>query len=331
MTRRAALLLAIALPGAALAQAPLGAPMPRGRAVVDGAHVTLGDLFENAGPRADAVLGPSPAPGRRFVVEAQQLSAIARDFGLSWRPMGGELRVVVERPGRAMRREEMLDPLKGELVSLGADVALEPDVPGFQPPVLPQMAGVPRVAVDGAQYDAATQRFVATLVVVAEGMPTFSQRVAGRMVATRDAVIAARALRTGDILRPDDIQIERVPADRLRAGAAAGPDAVVGQRVRRPVAAGQTLAPTDVTPVALIARDAPVMLLHESPGLTLTAQGRALEDGFAGRAFPVLNLASGTVVLAQAVDSQNARAMGAAPQGTVPAHVAARAVPRNTP
>ncbi|MBY0337783.1 MAG: flagellar basal body P-ring formation chaperone FlgA [Acetobacteraceae bacterium] len=327
MTRRAALLLAVLpiLPAAAQA------PSPRSRAVVDAAHVTLGDLFEHAGPRADTVLGPAPAPGRRFVVEGPQLAAIARDFGLGWQPFGGEARVVVERPGRAMRREELLDPLREELATLGADPAFEPDVPGFQPPVLPLLAGTPRVAVDGAQYDPATQRFAATLVVVAEGMPTFTQRVAGRMVAMRDVVLAARALRAGEVLRDGDLELQRQPADRVRAAAAQGFDAVLGQRLRRAVPAGQALTSADVTPVALVARDAPVLLLHEAPGLTLTAQGRALEDAFPGRSFPVLNLASGTVVLAEALDGRHARAMGAAPPGSIPNHVAARAAPRNMP
>jgi flagella basal body P-ring formation protein FlgA len=54
--------------------------------VIEGGLVTLGDLFDNAGPRAVQPLGPAPAPGRRFVVEAPQLAIIARDNKLVWTP-----------------------------------------------------------------------------------------------------------------------------------------------------------------------------------------------------------------------------------------------------
>ena len=57
-------------------------------AVVEDAVVRLSDLFENAGPRGAAVLGPAPAPGARLVVEAPQLFAIAR----AWRRRRAEHR-----------------------------------------------------------------------------------------------------------------------------------------------------------------------------------------------------------------------------------------------
>ncbi|WP_203071313.1 flagellar basal body P-ring formation chaperone FlgA [Falsiroseomonas ponticola] len=306
----------LALP--ALAQPPA----PRAQAVVEAAVVTLGDIFEHAGARADATLGPAPAPGRRFVVEAPQLAAIARDYGLAWRPLAGDERVVVERPGRAMRREEVLEPLRAELVALGADPELDLDIPGFQPPNLPAGAPDARIAVDGALWDGVSRRFSATLVVVAEGMPTFTQRVSGRAVAMRDVVVAARPLRAGEMVMPGDVTVTRQAVDRAAPNAAEDAEAVTGQRLRRAIAAGQTVSAADVAAAPVIARDSVVQLLHQAPGLTLTAQGRALEDGFRGRTLHVLNLASGSVVQAEVLGPGRARAVGAAI--TLPPAIAAR-------
>lgn len=306
----------LALP--ALAQAPA----PRTQAVVEAAVVTLGDIFEHAGPRAEATLGPAPAPGRRFVVESAQLAAIARDYGLAWRPMAGDERVVVERPGRAMRREEVLEPLRAELVALGADPELDLDIPGFQPPSLPAGAPDARIAVDGALWDATSRRFSATLVVVAEGMPTFTQRVSGRAVAMRDVVVAARPLRTGEMVMPGDVTVTRQAVDRAAANAAEDAEAVVGQRLRRAIGTGQAVSAADVVAAPVIARDSVVQLLHQAPGLTLTAQGRALEDGFRGRTLHVLNLASGSVVQAEVLGPGRARAVGTATN--LPPAIAAR-------
>lgn len=299
-------------------------PTPRAQAVVEGAVVTLGDIFDHAGPRAETTLGPAPAPGRRFVVESAQLAAIARDYGLAWRPMAGDERVVVERPGRAMRRDEIVEPLRAELVALGADPELDLDIPNFQPPSLPAGAPEARVAVDGALWDGVSRRFSATLVVVAEGMPTFNQRISGRAVAMRDVVVAARPLRGGEMVLPADVQISRVAVDRAPGNATDDPELVVGQRLRRSLATGQAVAAADVVAAAVITRDSMVQLLHQAPGLTLTAQGRALEDGFRGRTLLVLNLASGSVVQAEVMGPGRARAIGAAPANSLPPSIAAR-------
>ena len=55
------------------------------------------------GPKPTRVLGPGPAPGGRIVVEAAQLAAIARQFGVDWRPASPADRAVLDRPGRMLR------------------------------------------------------------------------------------------------------------------------------------------------------------------------------------------------------------------------------------
>ncbi len=56
--------------------------------------VRLSDLFDDAGPDSARVLGTAPVPGARIVVEAAQLAAIARQFGVDWRPSSASDRAV---------------------------------------------------------------------------------------------------------------------------------------------------------------------------------------------------------------------------------------------
>ena len=58
--------------------------------------VRLSDLFDDAGDKANLVLGPGPAAGARIVVEAPQLAAIARQFGVDWRPASSADRAVLD-------------------------------------------------------------------------------------------------------------------------------------------------------------------------------------------------------------------------------------------
>src|SRR5581483_6479663 len=82
--------------------------------------VRLSDLFDDAGAKADRVLGPGPGAGGRIVVEAAQLGAIARQFGVDWRPASSGDRAVLDRPGRPMRRDDVLDAVRQALVTAGA-------------------------------------------------------------------------------------------------------------------------------------------------------------------------------------------------------------------
>jgi flagella basal body P-ring formation protein FlgA len=289
--RTLAILLALVTPAAAeLAQ-------PRPHAVVEDAVVRLSDLFDGAGPRGQAVLGPAPAPGRRQVVEAAQLHAIALSNGIAWRPVGGAERVVIERPGRSLPLVEVTERLREALrLDDGTDVEL----PGFVPPIVPT-GGQPRIAVEQAAMEAAGGRFTATLTILAEGMPTQRVALAGRVVQTVPVVVAARRLALGEVVGPGDVRVERIPASRLRPGAVQRPDQVLGQALRRPAAADQPILVADVAAPVAVERGATVTMLYEAPGLALSAQGRAMEAGPRGATVPVMNLSSRIGVEAQVV------------------------------
>ena len=87
--------------------------------------VRLSDLFDDAGANADRVLGPGPGAGGRIVVEAAQLRAIARQFGVEWRPASSADRAVLDRPGRPLRRDDVLDAVRSALLSVTGE-AMEP-------------------------------------------------------------------------------------------------------------------------------------------------------------------------------------------------------------
>ncbi len=268
--------------------------------LVDDAVVRVSDLFETSGPRAGVVLGPAPAPGQRQVVEAAQLLAIARQNGIAWRPTGGADRVVLERPGRAVEREEVVALLRNALRGQGVDPQADIELLNFSAPMVP-MAAFAQLAVEQATIDSVAQRFAATLVVAAEGMATQRQRITGRIQPTVPVLVATRRLAIGEVLGPHDVRLVRMPAGRLRPGVAERPEQALGQAVRRPTAAEQPLMLADLTQPLAVERGATVTMLYDIPGMALTAQGRAMEGAARGAVVPVMNLSSRIVVEAQVV------------------------------
>ncbi|MBL6454109.1 flagellar basal body P-ring formation protein FlgA [Belnapia sp. T6] len=285
----------------------------RPQVVLEEPVLRLGDVFEGAGPQTARPIGTAPAPGQRLVLEAAQLQALARAHGLAWRPASPYERVVLERPGRALAREEIEAVLRGELLRLGLDPEAELELGPLASPMVPPGAP-PRLGLEGAGFDLATGRFAATLSVLAEGMAPLRLRLASRAVATAPALAATRRLLPGEVIRPGDLRPLRLRAERLRPGLAERPDQVIGQQLHRAVAAGAPLALADLGPPTLIEKNALVTMLVEAPGLSLAAQGRALEAAPRGGLVPVMNLASRSVVEGEVVGPGRVRvAMGATP------------------
>lgn len=287
--------------------------MVRPHAVVEDSVVRLGDLFDGVGAKGAVPLGPAPAPGGQLVVEAAQLSAIARLHGVVWRPLAGAERVVIERPGRPLPRDEVLELLRAELQPLGLDPEAELELIGFAPPMVP-VAGFVHLGIEQPHFNAVTSRFATTLAVAADGMPTLRLRIAGRAVPTVPVVQSVRRLALGEVIREGDVRLVRMRAERVRPGAAQRLDQVVGKQIRRPVGAGQTFAAAELERPTLIERNTLVTMVLETPGLSLTAQGRALDSAPRGAVVPVMNLSSRAVVEAEAIAPGRVRVpLGAMP------------------
>jgi flagella basal body P-ring formation protein FlgA len=299
--------------GQGLAAASLpGAALLRPQVVVEEAAIRLSDLFEGAGPRAAAVIGSAPGPGRRIVLDTAQLAAIARTYGVAWRPLADE-RAVIERPGRPLQREEITDVLRPDLLLQGMEAEAELEMPGFVAPQVPPGAML-QLTAEQAAFDPATRRFAATLVIAADGLPVQRMRLAGRAVSTVPMVVATHRMALGEVLGPGDVRVVRVPAGRLRPGAAQALDQVLGQQLRRPASAEMPVALADLGAPVVIEKNGLVTMQVEAPGLTLATQGKALEPGGRGQVISVINLASRSVVEAEVLGPGRVRvAFGTAP------------------
>jgi flagella basal body P-ring formation protein FlgA len=287
----------------------------RSHSLVEDQVIRISDFFEGT-TRGDTVVGASPAPGQRFVIEAAQLANIAQRFGVQWRPISGAERIIIERPGRALSRDAAIEVLRAELHGLGLPAASELELAAFSPPILPLNA-IPRLSAEGAHYEGASNRFAATLIIMADGMPSIRMRVAGRAIATVPAVVATRRLAVGDVVAPGDAQLVQLRAERVRPGTAQRLEDVVGMQLRRPISTDLPFMGADLTVPNIIAKNEVVLMVVEGPGLSLTTQGRALEAASRGGRLNVMNLSSRKIVEAEAIGPGRVRVrLGTSPLQT---------------
>ena len=280
--------------------------------------VRLSDLFDGIDGKTDRVLGPGPGPGGRIVVEAAQLGAIARQFAVEWRPGSSADRAMLERPGRPLRRDDVMDAIRSALIAAGASADCDVDLAGFSPPLVPVDA-VPRPVVSDLDYDAAVGRFSAMLSVAGEGMDPLHLRVDGRADDTILLPVAATRLVAGGIVRPSDVRTARVRTSLLRGDVMHNPSDAFGMQTKRMIAPGQPLFVNDLMRPSMVVKGATVLMVLDSPGIALTAQGQAIESGAIGERIRILNPSSRATIEAEVTGPDRVRVAPSAMPMTVSA------------
>jgi flagella basal body P-ring formation protein FlgA len=258
--------------------------------------IRLSDLFADAGPQSQRILGASPAPGMRIVVGPDQLAAIAAAYQVPWQPDGSDPQVVLASPGRTLA-PAMLDAALADAVqSSGGPQNAAITLPDFNPPMVPPGAP-PNITVSGMDFDPGTGNFTASVIVSAAGMAPQDLQLSGLAQASVTALVATHNLLPGEVLSPADITMAQLPENQAEHALTSPADAI-GMTSSVGVDAGAALYAANLITPIVVAKGALVILSLTTPGLDLTAQGIALNAGGTGSVISVLNASSHAVVQA---------------------------------
>jgi len=255
--------------------------------------VRLGDLFNEPLSMADSPVAQAPLPGQTIVLDNRFLRSLTRAYQLDWSPATKFQRVLVARQAQKIDPAQVTSQVKDALRQyLGTDkeVDLAFDV-GDINLVLP--TNVPAtLAVQDIRFDPASQRFAVQLVVPANGPTLISRLVAGSVYETVQLPVLARSVAPGEVIQQADLDWMAIRLDRVAANAVTDPKQLVGMTARRPLRGGQMLRMSDIAMAAAIHRGTMVTLMVQTENMTLTAQGRALEDAAIGQPIRVVNTMS---------------------------------------
>ena len=286
--------------------------------VVRGATVHLSDLFDGLEAGQESDLGPAPVPGRSIVIGAQQLAAIANQYGVDWAPVQAA-RLTLSRPGRVVTAAEIDKVLRDALIAAGA-----PSDAHLQPATY----DAPMVAVDGhsdlsaqqVSFDSAHGLFsIVVQIDDGSGDPrTF--RLSGHVGRDVPVVVAAHDMQGGETVGAADVRIASViqPVGRDQDDYAHDPSTLIGLTLRRPLEAGQPVRPRDTVRLPLVRRGGMVRVSLVSDGLVLAATLRAMQNGAIGDDIRLVNPVSGAIIVARLRADGSAEAQA----GSMPVGVA---------
>ena len=271
-----------------------------------GHTIHLSDLFAAIGNTPDHALGRAPAPGEKITVEAPQLAAIARDFGVDWRPETGSERAVLLRRGQTLPAGPIRADLAAALRHAGAPLDGDVLMPAFQPPIVDPDAA-PATEIAQVSFDPQSGRFTAMLLVRTNEGDAPSLRLSGQVVSMRDAATLTRRLPLGTLITASDVTSIRVRAAALHGEVPLLPGEAAGMALRHDVPPGQPLTTTDLMRPLLVARGASVRMTLDADGIALSAGGVALEAGGLGERIRVQNPTSRAVITGEVVGDGQVR------------------------
>lgn len=293
-----ALILALAAWSAGLPSA--GAASLRTATTLHGQYVYLKDLFNDAGPYADRLLGPGPAPGDRIIVGAAQLDAIARQYDVAWRSLSSGDRAVLEWPGQPLASDAVADAVRAALAATGGTADYDVDLADFSPPTVPADTK-PGLLVSQLEQDRNSGRFAALLTVSVDGMKPITQRIAGRAEPMIEAPVSVGRLARDAIIHAEDLRMARVGSAPSDQDVARSPGQIIGMQLLRPIGPGQKLLLSDLTRPPLVRKGELVQAELNAGSLSVAGQVMAVDSGAEGEVVRVQNISSRLFLFARVV------------------------------
>lgn len=269
---------------------------------LDAAQIRLGDVFSAAGPYADRVIANAPAPGEEVVLPAVWLWKVAKTFGVDWRPTSQADTVTVTRPSAVVSAAEIEMLLREAYFRrTGEDDLIELETESGPRRIHLPMSVAPSARIDRFDLDPRSGRYTATLIAPAEGQALFRAQVAGRFHRMVEVPVPARRLGREHVIEPHDIMTMRVRDESLGTNLIVDADKLIGQSVRRSLAAGKPVRLGDVEPPVLVRKNRVVTVALTTREMALTVSARAMEDGALGDIVRVQNTQSTTVIDAEVI------------------------------
>jgi flagella basal body P-ring formation protein FlgA len=253
--------------------------------------VRIGDLFDNAGARANIAVFRAPNPGETGSVPTKNIVDAVRAHDLYMFDTAGIEAVSVTHASRAISSKEVLERLAAalaELPGLGSAENLSLTSDNMLQTIHVDPTAVGTLQITRLQHEPRTNRFFA--IIVPPGADSRPVRISGTVVETVEAAILTRAINPGEMIKQADVVIERRPKQESGLDVVAEASTTIGLAAKRSLRVGQVLRNADLVRPDMVGRNEAVTLIYEVPGIVLSARGKAMEAGREGDTVNVLNV-----------------------------------------
>src|SRR2546423_10848376 len=250
--------------------------------------VRIGDLVENAGVAANTPIFRAPDLGQTGAVPSRAVLDAVRPYGLIAVDARGISEVSVTRMSRTIAIDDIEARIAHALTArhrLGKTEDLKLSFDRELRAIQLEANATADLSLARFSYEPSAHRFDVTFEL-GSGR---AWRYTGTAVETVEIAVPNRALARGELIKANDIAIERRPRAEFTNEPPAPVTEILGRAARRALRAGQVLRNADLMKPEFVQRGEMVTLHYEVPGVVITMRGKALEAGAEGDTVNVLN------------------------------------------
>ncbi len=269
---------------------------------VEGPYISLGDLFMNVDEAlADTSVAKAPEPGKRLVFTPRHIASFARVHQLTWRNAGRQARIVVRRESRIIDADDIAPVLAQAIADQGGHPTME--IVFNEPTIQFHVAlnSDAELEIRDLSFNPANGLFEASLAMDDDESSARSRRIAGRVFATRRVPVLVGYAERGMLLKDAGIEWKEVRISRLSQTIVTDMTDLDGMVAKRHLIPGQMIRSSDIQKPLVIKKGATLTINYQAPGLTLSVQGRAVENGSRGDIIRVVNTRSNQTIEARVI------------------------------
>jgi flagella basal body P-ring formation protein FlgA len=302
MKRFLALLLFAALPAKAD-----GAVALKEKIVVTENVVTLGDLLQTPVAQGQTIVFGAPTPGASGAINVTRAIAAAKTYGLAAIAPPGLREIRVEREARKIPAADIK-----QAIAARAAQHLRAEAPDIEIDFgrtlgdldVEKNNGAPlsfssfRLEPQSGRFEA--RLFVPESAVLSESTPAI---ITGTLFEMSEVAQLKHSVGRGQIIAASDVELTRIRHQQLGNNLLRSLDQVVGMAAKRSISEDAILHDNDLEKAKIIDRNEMVLIVYETPALTVTTRGKALAGGAMGDVIDVMNLQSKHTIQATIVGS----------------------------
>lgn len=277
---------------------------------VDGKYIKLGDLFSGLSKKTAAVdILIAPDPGKSMMLDQDWLTSIARKYGIDYTPVSRIAHVKVTSSCEVVSKDEIDAALKGALEEQlkTGDFTISIDNPDIQ--FYAPKDEIVDIVVSRTNVNTNHTRFHATVTVHAKNKDyNTKQKITGKIHHMVLVPMLNKDIPKGRMIMPEDIEWSHIAKQVANNAVLTEESMLVGSYPKRQdLKAYQPIKKQDVEVPQLVARNQAVLILASSPLMSVTAKGKALENGKKDDYVKVMNIDSKKILYATVIGPQKVR------------------------
>lgn len=283
--------------------------------VVEDEFVTFGDLFNADGfidkEEAQHIrIARAPAPGRQSKLSPNRVRAAAAKHGLHWRNVERVQTISVKRASDMIPAEDIKAAISRAIEESGTSGNVQVQIPLRNLKFYVSKGSMPELVVRLDEYDPRRKFFRGELSAIDENGVETTRPISGRAVTVISVPVLSEAIGAGEIIAKTDLEWVDYPTDRITGNMVTDASELVGMSPKRSLRASVPVRLADVRLPVVAAKGTAVTVLFQSRGISLSINGRAMEDGARGQFIRILNLRSNRIVEAEVTGPGKVRVLG---------------------